>query len=314
MAKLKIATAPGRSRLAILVDEYLANCRARGLSPKTVRDNYGYALGIFLEWCEREKLSSLEQLDNRVLDRYTAHLLENGGKRGPLSRHSIASFTEAVNWWLRWLKAEGEMDRDAMAPVPRRPQRVIDVLSREEIQQLEDAAKPERDKLIVRLLADTGIRSGELLNLKVGDLVERDRNHYVRVHGKGEKERLVPIPRLARRVKRYIDRERPKDAVTDFVFLSLRRGRSTGGFEPLTKSGIEQLVRNLAEIAGITRRVHPHLLRHSYATWALTRGMNPIMLAQVLGHNSLVMIQRTYAHQTPADAHDQVARMLAADT
>jgi len=73
------------------------------------------------------------------------------------------------------------------------------------------------------------------------------------------------------------------------------------------------MVRNVAELAGIRKRTYPHLLRHSYATWALNRGMNPIMLAQVLGHSSLVMIQCTYAHSTPSDAHELMAKLLAGD-
>jgi integrase/recombinase XerD len=76
---------------------------------------------------------------------------------------------------------------------------------------------------------------------------------------------------------------------------------------------VEQLARVRAEQAGIQKRAYPHMLRHSYATWALNRGMNPIMLAQVLGHSSLVMIQRNYAHSTPADAHEMLAKLLAGD-
>ena len=197
---------------------------------------------------------------------------------------------------------------------------MLDVLSRDEIQQLEDAARSERDKLIVRVLADTGIRVGELLGLRCSDLLERDRHHYLRIAGasqgggaKGDKSRLVPVPRQWRRLQRYVERGRPKDTASDRLFLSSRRDRTTGDFEPLTVSGVQQLVRTVAEIAGIQKRVHPHLLRHSYATWALNRGMNPILLAQVLGHSSLVMIQRNYAHSTPADAHAFMASLLAAD-
>jgi integrase len=104
-----------------------------------------------------------------------------------------------------------------------------------------------------------------------------------------------------------------RDAAIDRLFLSVRRDRRIGEYEPLTNLGIQQLVRNLAELAGVHKRVYRHLLRHSYATWALNHGMNPIMLAQVLGHSSLVMIQRNYAHSTPADAHELMARLLAAD-
>jgi integrase/recombinase XerD len=217
---------------------------------------------------------------------------------------------ESVNWWLRWLRAEGELDADTKAQVPRRPQRVLDVLSREEIQAIEDVAGNERDKLIIRVLADTGARVGELLGLRLNDLVERDRNHYLRVRGKGDKERLLPIPRLWRRLQRYFERGRPKDADNAYVFVSLRRDRRTRTYEPLTKSGVEQLVRVRAEQAGVRKRVYPHMLRHSYATWALNHGMNPIMLAQVLGHSSLVMIQRNYAHSTPADAHEMLGKLL----
>ena len=121
----------------------------------------------------------------------------------------------------------------------------------------------------------------------------------------------MPIPRLWRRLQRYVERGPPKDANSDRIFLSARRDRRTGDYEPLTKSGVEQVVRNVAELAGIRRRTYPHMLWHSYATWALNCGMNPIMHAQVLGHSSLVMIQRTYAHSTPADAHELLAKLLA---
>jgi integrase len=218
----------------------------------------------------------------------------------------VASFVESVNWWLRWLQAEGELKTKAAAQVPRRPERVLDVLGREEIQKLEDAARAERDKLMIRLMADTGIRVSELLGLSCGDLMERDRNHYIRIAGrsqgggaKGDRSRLVPIPRLWRRLQRYRERGRPKDANSERIFLSIRRDRRSGDYEPLTKSGVERMVRNVAEPAGIKKRTYPHMLRHSYATWALNRGMNAIMLAQVLGRSSLVMIQRSYAHSTP---------------
>lgn len=321
MADLRVVEPARPSRVEVLIDEYLASCRARGLSPKTIRDNYGYALkSVFLPWAYEAGLTEPGEITSRVLDRFTAHLLEHGGKRGPLSRFSVASFVESVNWWLRWLHAEGDLATKTVARVPRRPQRVLDVLSREEIQQLEDAARSERDKLIVRLLADTGMRVGELAALRCSDLLERDRNHYVLLAGrsqgggaKGDRSRLVPIPRLWRRVQRYMERGRPKDATSDRLFLSARRDRRTGDFEPLTNSGIQQMVRNLAEVAGVHKRVYPHMLRHSYATWALNRGMNPIMLAQVLGHSSLVMIQRNYAHSTPADAHELMAKLLAGD-
>jgi integrase/recombinase XerD len=82
------------------------------------------------------------------------------------------------------------------------PKAILEVLSREEIAAMEDAARTERDKLIIRTLADTGIRVGELVKLRRSDLVTQGRQHYLRVRGKGSKERLVPIPRLYQGVNR----------------------------------------------------------------------------------------------------------------
>jgi len=73
---------------------------------------------------------------------------------------------------------------------------------------------------------------------------------------------------------------------------------------------VAQLLRTAAWNAGIEKRVYPHLLRHSFATWQLSRGMNPIQLAQILGHSSLAMIQTVYAHLSPQDAHAALLKTL----
>jgi site-specific recombinase XerD len=78
----------------------------------------------------------------------------------------------------------------------------------------------------------------------------------------------------------------------------------------LTESGVQQMLRNIARLAGIERRVHPHLLRHSFATHQLARGMNPIQLADILGHSSLVMIHRVYTHRSLSDAYEAMLRTL----
>ena len=186
----------------------------------------------------------------------------------------------------------------------------------------------ERDKLIVRVLADTGLRLGELLALRPDDVRVEGGKHMLKipgreragggrgawVGGKGDKERLVPIsPSLARRLRRFADRSRP-EATSDRLFLTLRRGRASGQLDGLTESAVEQMIRNLAETAGIKKRVYPHLLRHSFATEYLRRGGNPILLQQILGHGSLTMITQTYQHLTVVDAHDELMRLLAGDS
>jgi site-specific recombinase XerD len=311
MPDLKVVSPAADSRLATLVDDYLAHCRARGLSPNTVNQAYRYPLrGILLPFCARNRISDTSAITTRVLDRLSAQLLESGGRDGrPLSPHSVHSYSRAINHFLSWAKTEGEQV-EAKAQLPKLPKRLVDVLSREEIQRMEQVSRTERDKLIIRMLADTGLRVGELLGLRTNDLVEQNKNYYLHVRGKGAKDRLVPAPRLYRRLRVYIERGRPKDAVSNRVFLSHRRRPNGGDYEPLTTSGVDQMVRNVGALAGISKRVYPHLLRHSFATWQLSRGMNPIQLAQIMGHSSLTMIQAVYSHLSPVDAYEAMLRTL----
>jgi len=294
-----------------LVDDFLASVRGRGLSPKTLRE-YRFPLNeVLMPYCRQHGISEVGQLSRPALDRLSAQLLEEGGKSGrALSRHTIASYLRSINVFLSWAEGEGESVAGRAKP-PKASKRLIDVLSRDEVQAMEDAAVTERDKLIVRLLADTGIRVGELVRLTLNDLIERDRTHYIRVGGKTG-ERMVPIPRLYRRLVRYAQRGRPRDVPSVRIFISLRR-RPGGDYGALTPSGVEQLIQDLGMRAGLSKRVYPHLLRHSYATWALNRGMNPVMLAHILGHTSLSMIQNVYSHLTPTDAYEAMVRTLAED-
>ena len=178
---------------------------------------------------------------------------------------------------------------------------------------MEDAADTERDKLVVRLLADTGIRLGELLALRPDDVRVEGGKNVLKVRGKGDRERLVPLsPSLARRLKRFADRARG-EASSDRLFLTLRRGRDSGKLDAITESAVEQMIRALGEVAGIRKRVYPHLVRHSFATDYLRRGGNPILLQQILGHTSLAMITQTYQHLTFTDAHEELMRVLTAD-
>ncbi len=288
--------------LAQTVDEYLRYCRARGLSPRTIEDGYGYALRqVLLPWCANNGVEELTDLDTDALMRWQTDLLTQPGKRGTMiSRYSIEGWVKGVNTFLKWAK------QDARGHAPRPPRTLIEVLSREEIDRLEETAQTERDKLIVRVLADTGIRAAELLGLRAADLMSVDRGFYIRVKGKGSRERLVPAPKLADRLRRF---SRGREGR---LFVGLHR-RPHGDYEPLTISGLQKMLRALGKASEIGKRVHPHIFRHSFATWALSRGMNPIQLADIMGHTSLVMIQRHYSHLSSRDSYDAMVRTLAKD-
>lgn len=311
MAEIKVVKGTKGNALYQLVDDFLASARARGLSPRTVEGAYLFILkGIFMPFCDREGITKSEQLSNRVMDRLSTALQATPGKRGELlSKHTIAAYMRTINIFLKWAAAEGEPVK-AKGQVPKVPKKLVDILSRDEIRKLEDTAQTERDKLIIRVLADTGIRVGELVGLTAPDLVIQNRDRYLHVHGKGARDRMVPIkPELFMRLSRFAERGRPPEARSARIFIGLRR-RRYGDFEPLTESGVGQVVETVAIAAEIPKRVHPHLFRHSYGTFMLSQGMNPILLAQIMGHNSLQMIQTVYAHLTPGDAYEAMLRAL----
>ena len=148
MTKLTAVPGADRGPLAALVEDYIASCKARGLSPNTLQNSYGYPLRkVLLPFCEREGIHEPTELTSRALDRLAGPLMDEGGSRGPLSRHSVHAYIRAIKHFLAWAEREGEPLR-AKALLPRLPRAVLEVLSREEIQAMEDAARSERDKLI----------------------------------------------------------------------------------------------------------------------------------------------------------------------
>ncbi|EQD28923.1 phage integrase family protein, partial [mine drainage metagenome] len=146
----------------------------------------------FLPWCASEEIQNPGDLTPQVVGRFTARLIERQGPRGPLSRSTVRSYVRAVRVFLAWVQTpEGGAAAVGASPrLPRPEQRVLDVLTREEIQTMENAAKTERDKLIVRVLADCGLRLGEVLALRAEDLWEPRRGEFaLKVRGKGSRDR-----------------------------------------------------------------------------------------------------------------------------
>jgi integrase len=306
----------GGSSLADLLDEYLLDCRARGLRVKTVEQAYARPLRLlFLPWCDAEGVSEPAGLTPGLINRWTVSLHEVGGRQGPLKPASIRAYVVNVNRWLRWLQRRGQLNERLEAHKPRLPKRVVEILTPAEVARMEDAARNTRDKLLIACLWQTGCRASELLQLRTDDLVERGRHRFLRLlspdlggGAKGDRERLVPVPHLYTRLRRYADRERP-DVDSDRLWLSLRRA-PRGDFVPLELSGLEQVVKALALDAGVRKRVHPHLFRHSAVTHWLRRGMSPLQVANIVGHSSLTMIQQVYAHLDSEDAYAALAKVL----
>jgi integrase len=274
-----------------------------------------YALAILTEWAHGAGIEDPAALDDSALNKWLAWMLKRRRNGKQTSRETSISYQRQAGPFLKWVKApmgdgykrlKGEGDRtqdDAPSP--------------EEISRMEDACNPddERDKLNIRLLGQSGLRVQELLNLKPSDLREGAEgiSFSVRVLGKGnrreqKKERFAPVdPDVYERLRDYAGQVAKKDAEhgsadkRGFIFYSRRRtSRKKGGhIERLTRSGVDQLVRNLAETAKVSRsdyRVYPHLLRHAaISNWLLAK-VPPVTVARWVGHSDLKLIMKIYAH------------------
>ena len=295
------------SPLERLIDDYLINCRARGLSPRT-DEQYSYALrNVLLPWCAEQGITRLDQLDRRAFDRYSSFLLAKRNRYGkPVSKYSVHSFLRPVRLMLNWAAREGE-EVLARPQLPRRERPIRDVLTREELDRLEQAMPTERDRLIIRIFADCGLRLDELTKLTAGDLVRSGRQAHLRVLGKRSRIRDVPLPpSILRRLDRLID-HRPEPRESDAIFLAHRRHGDV--YPALTPFGVYRVVTDAVRRAGITKHVHPHLLRHSWMTEMLRQGMNPIQLSIIAGASQEVIAQH-YTHLTKDDAYDAMIRAL----
>ena len=281
MSKSDGLTVP--SALESCITAYLREKRAAGRSRETLAVYTRVLQEVVLPFCRQSGITAPGQLGARELSALSAGLLDGTRSRSgrSLSMPSVARYARTINVFLEWLTKQGETVSSRVQK-PRLPKRVVDVLSREDIRALEDAAPTERDKLIGRILADTGVRLGELLT---ADSLrqEPDRKWYLKVRGKGDKERMVPIqPRLATRIDRYARRTR-KESPSGTLFLGNRRSLKTGEYEPLTASEAAHLIRDLGQDV-LKPRVHP---TSSAAPSSLSSGTRGTASSRVKCHSGV---------------------------
>jgi integrase len=310
----EIAVGAEGEAVADSVEDYLAECRARGLRSATVRDSYGWPLRrLWLPWCAEHGVTRLGEVTQPVVNRFTVSLRDRRRADGrSLSPHSIRTYGVVITRWLAWALRSG-----VRVPSTRVSRPVREVVTDEEYARMLEVARSDRDRLILQLLWDTGMRASELLQLRVGDLARHDGRWFLRAlsphrggGAKDSRERLVPLPR-ARDLKRYLDGPRARmEASSDHAFVSRRRG-ALGVYEPLTLSGLEQMVAAVAEDAGIARNVYPHLFRHSAVTRWRRQGVDALQVAAIVGHTSLKMIHEVYDQADHRDAYDALAAVLA---
>jgi len=249
--------------------------KSGGLSDAT-RRAYGSDLHAFADWLEEQGLG-LDAVDARLLSDYVGEL-----GRGPrrLAPASISRRLAAIRACLRFTSGPAAVPEAALSP--RRPRRLPDAPKVAEIEELLELAAGEsplalRNRALLELLYSGGLRSAEAVGLDLADVdFEREAVH---VHGKGGKERVVPLgEEAAHHVARYLRDGRPPLArgAVDALFLSVRGRR-------LDTSTVRRLLR------------HPHRLRHAFATHLLEGGADLRVIQELLGHSSLSTTQ-IYSH------------------
>ena len=255
----------------------------RSYTPNTL-DAYLKDLQKLLNYYSDEGID-FRQVTLKQLDGFAKALQELGV--GP---RSVARILSGVRSLYRFLTIEKEVETDPteLLESPKLGKHLPEVLSLPEIDAIEaaiDLSKPEgvRDLAIVEVLFSCGLRISELCSLKLSELYLEE--GYIRVHGKGRKERLVPIGDSAidRLRQWFVVRQgcKVKPGEEDFVFVSLRRGKR------LSRISLFVYIKEYAAKAGIRKNISPHTFRHSFATQLLEGGANLRAIQAMLGHEDI---------------------------
>jgi len=295
--------------------DWLFDAEYRQQSPRTIEGKTDAVKKLL--WFLRERgythcgLSELRQFLAYVGNGHK----EKGGRWGnkhltkPATPRTVDSYHVYLHGMFGFLVTEEVISTSPMERIPRPDKGApgkssrIQPFTQDQVQALLRAARrsrhPKRDEAILIFLLDTGIRASELCNLRMSDLDERRRSCTVR--GKGDKERTIHIGRAASKALWRYFSETPRGQ-DGYVFLG-DRGKSAN--EPLTRSGLLQLIHRLGAAAGIhSVRCSPHTFRHYFAVEFLRGGGNVFSLQQLLGHNDLDMTNR-YVKLAQADLENQ---------
>lgn len=260
--------------------EFETHLRGRGLSPHTVKA-FTSDLKQLIEFAGGREITE------DLISEWFRFLKDKGLKNKSLARKatsiSACSRLFGLGWKIPRVKAEKRL-----------PAALSEVEARAIIQAAGNTRDPARNSLIVELMLRCGLRSAELLSIRRRDIEFDGEMVYIRVAGKGSKERRVPVvhKHLIAAIRRYT-RTRGLDQ-DDLLF-------------PMSSRNLRKIVSRLGRIAGIEKRVHPHMLRHTAATIYLRRGANIETVRRVLGHESLATTQK-YLALTDSDVARDISK------
>lgn len=275
----------------------------RGVSANTL-SNYRRDVNRYLDWLEVAGKTDLNDVAATDLEDYVADLRRGDRGRKGLAASSASRALVVARGLHKFAVSEGAVAADVAARVspPKLGEKLPDTLSIEEVGALLDACPDDtpvqlRDKALLEVLYATGARISEVLALVVDDIAEtRD---FIKVTGKGDKQRVVPIGGAAQRaLEAYLVRGRPALSAgkSHAVFLNKRGGA-------LSRQSAWTIIKDAASRAGIDKDISPHTMRHSFATHLLEGGADVRTVQELLGHASVTTTQ-IYTHVTPENLRE----------
>lgn len=276
------------------IDAYLRHITIeRGLSEHSIAA-YRRDLDGYRGWLGEQGIDDTAGITAAVVSAFVA---DRSGAEPPPAATSLARLQSSVRGWHRFLAREGVEQDDPTGRLrpPKAPRRLPKALTVDQVERLLAAPSAEeplgiRDRALLELLYATGARISEATGLDVDDLAHGD---VLRVRGKGDKERIVPLGTYARTaVDAYLTRVRPslaaKGRASPRLFLGARGA-------PLSRQSAWLIIRDAAERAQLGVEVSPHTLRHSFATHLLQGGADVRVVQELLGHASVATTQ-IYTH------------------
>ncbi len=294
----------------ILLDRYTMHLSLeRGMSANTI-EAYREDVRKLLIYCGSEGLT-VDRIVLTDLQQFAAACYDLG-----IAARTLARIISGIKSFFHWLIHEDYIDADPtqLLEGPRVGRKLPEVLSIEEIDDMIDAIdmtkfEGVRNRAIMETLYGCGLRVSELVNLEISRIYAAEQ--YIIVHGKGDKERLVPMAQTTLdAIKDYLEMRGDvtiKPGEDNILFVS-RRGRR------LTRMMVYYIVSGLAEAAGVNKEISPHTMRHSFATHLLEGGANLRAIQQMLGHESIsttevyLHIDRTFLRNEILQHHPRNAR------
>jgi integrase/recombinase XerD len=274
----------------------------RSLSPKTV-EAYLHDIEKLNDFLGGRK--KLEEVKLEDLQDFMASLYDD-----KISARSQARIISGLKSFYKFMLYERRIAHDPteLLDAPKIGRHLPEVLSIPEIEAILDSidlSKPEghRNKAIIEVMYGCGLRVSEVVNLRISNLYFRD--NYIRIIGKGDKERLVPIGQTAQNaIRLYMEGARAhvkiKKGEEDIVFLNRRGAR-------LTREMIFMMIKQAAETAGVTKTISPHTFRHSFATHLVEGGADLRAVQEMLGHESITTTE-IYTHLDRSYIKDIIER------